>query len=277
MNKLLFVFLFISSISFSQSNIDVSFVKYLADTESYKECIFEVNSHDLSLCSVNVKDSIYYYKGWSEYSLKELDMSSKSLMEVSLKSKLYEKSRLFAAYSNAHLGNYNQSKLVLSNLESSSIVSFQIAGIALLERDFVHFETIMNIVDTNMYYLSAQSQNLYAYSKKLKNHKYKSPILAASLSTIVPGLGKIYAGKTGEGISSFITCLGLGFVACEQNRKNGFRDYRTLIASSLFSLFYVGNIWGSYFTVLISENEFDDEYKNKILFNLHIPLRTFFK
>jgi len=279
MNKLLIIFTCLSFTfcSFGQTKLDVLFVKHLAETESYKECIFEVDRGDFSLSSQNIKDSITFYKGWSQYSLKDLNESANTFLSISKKSSFYTQSHLFAAYNYAHIGKYSQAMLILDDLQKSSLVSFEKAGVSLLERDYETFYKNMKMVDTTKYYLSVQSHRLYKYSKVLESHKYKSPLLAAGLSTIIPGLGKIYAGKTGEGLSSFFACAGLGLVTLEQYNKNGIKDYRTIIASSLFSLFYIGNIWGSYFTVLITENEFDDEYKNKILFNIHIPLRTFFK
>lgn len=277
MNKLLIIiFLFVSSISIGQNTLDVKFIQYLSESESHHECITEVNSGNLSLYSQSVRDSILFYKGWSEYSLKRLENSANTLLKVSDKSLFFKQSRLFAAYNLTHIGEYTKALPILNKMDEADIVLFEKAGISLLQRNYKAFDNYMLKVDTNKYYLKTQSQKLFDFSTVMKAHRHKSPLLAAGLSTVVPGLGKIYAGKTGEGISSFIACAGLGFVTWEQNRKNGIDDYRTILSGALFSLFYIGNIWGSYFTVLITENEFDDEYKNKILFNIHIPLRTIF-
>lgn len=276
MKKLIIILIFFSLNSSGQSLFDIKFIKHLSDTEAYQECIIEAKKYDLKSLSSSLADSLLYYKGWSEYSLKKLDDSANSLLRVSINSSFYTKSRLFAAYNYSHLGMYSRALPILSDLPENDIVLFQKSGLSLLKRDFSDFDAYMSRVDTNKYFLKTQSLQLINCAEVLRNHSYKSPLLAASLSTLVPGLGKIYAGKTGDGISSFIGCSALGLVTWEQYRKNGFNDYRTILSAALFSLFYGGNIWGSYFTVLISENEFDDEYNNKILFNIHIPLRTIF-
>jgi len=96
------------------------------------------------------------------------------------------------------------------------------------------------------------------------------------MSSLIPGLGKIYAGKIGQGISSFLTCSMFALIGIEQYNKRGLSDYRTIIASSLFTIFYIGNIWGSYFSVLIAEKEYNNAINKNILFNIHIPLRNFY-
>ena len=276
MKKLIIILLFFNLHSSGQTFFDIKFIKHLSDTEAFQECIFEAKRYDFKFLSNSLADSLFYYKGWSEYSLKKLEDSANTLLKVSAKSSFYTKSRLFAAYNYSHIGMYSKVLPILNNLPENDIVLFQKAGLSLLQRDFGSFDTYIGRVDTKKYFLNNQSHQLLNCSKVLRNHNYKSPLLAASLSTLVPGLGKIYAGKIGDGISSFIGCSALGLVTWEQYRKNGFNDCRTILSAALFSLFYGGNIWGSYFTVLISENEFDDEYNNKILFNIHIPLRTVF-
>lgn len=282
-NFLLFIGLILYSLtSFSQKTLDIRFVKHLSDSESYKECIFEINSEDISLYKTPLRDSLLYYKAWSEYSIKDLESSALTFLKLSDSSIFYEQSRLFAAYNLSHIGEYKKAKDIYTDLlsvkqKNSSLINFEAAGSSLLQKDYDLFEKHMSKVDTNKYYLKAQSSLLYSYAKEMKEHKKKSPFLAASLSAVLPGLGKIYAGKTGEGIASMITVGGLGLVTWEQYRKNGIKDYKTIIAGAVFSLFYIGNIYGSYFSVVLTENEFNNAHTNKILFNIHIPLRTFYK
>ncbi|MEO6916521.1 MAG: hypothetical protein ABI151_13580, partial [Chitinophagaceae bacterium] len=99
---------------------------------------------------------------------------------------------------------------------------------------------------------------------------------AGVYSAILPGAGKFYAGKKKQGIAAFLPILSLGVVTYESYRKSGIKSARTLAFGSLFSLFYVGNIWGSVLSVKIKEKEFYREYDNKILFDLHIPLRNLY-
>jgi hypothetical protein len=277
------VILFYSLFSFSQNTLDVLFVKHLSDTESYKECIFEINkAADISSYRQTLRDSLLYYKAWSQYSLKLLDSSSETFLKLSDSSSFYSEASLFATYNLIHIGKYKKAIDLCDELSKSSkvnlsLLNLEAAGCSLLKRDYDDFEMYMSKVDQGRYYLKAQSSLLYSFSKELKEHKKKSPLLAAGLSTLLPGLGKIYAGKTGEGLASLFTVGGLGLVSWEQYRKNGINDYKTIIAGTITSLFYLANIYGSYFSVVLTENEFNNAYKNKILFNIHIPLRTFYK
>ena len=101
-------------------------------------------------------------------------------------------------------------------------------------------------------------------------------MLAGVYSAVLPGAGKFYAGRKKQGIASFLPILSLGAITYESYRKAGIKNARTLVFGSLFSVFYVGNIWGSVLAVKIKQKEFDREYDNKILFDMHIPLRNLY-
>lgn len=78
------------------------------------------------------------------------------------------------------------------------------------------------------------------------NAKHKSPALAAILSTIVPGTGKIYTGDWKDAIISIIT---VGFASFQTYRSfniKGFEKPRGYIYGTLAAGFYIGNIYGSY-------------------------------
>jgi TM2 domain-containing membrane protein YozV len=110
-----------------------------------------------------------------------------------------------------------------------------------------------------------------------KSHRPKSPVLAGIMSGIIPGSGKIYAGKTGAGIASFIGTAGFGFIAWENYRKLGISHAKTIIFGSIFAFNYVSNIYGSVISVKLIENEYKNAVHNQILFQLHVPLRNFFE
>lgn len=82
--------------------------------------------------------------------------------------------------------------------------------------------------------------------------KRKSPLLALTLSSIIPGSGQIYSGLTYDGINSFIINGLLGGTAAtawyyEINRDHDKRNYTLPIISTLaFSFFYITNLYNSY-------------------------------
>jgi TM2 domain-containing membrane protein YozV len=75
----------------------------------------------------------------------------------------------------------------------------------------------------------------------------KSPFLGGFLSVVVPGAGKIYAGRVFDGIVSLIVNASTGYSAYRAYR-NG-RGLEFYLYSSLFLIFYLGDVYGSYVAV----------------------------
>lgn len=88
------------------------------------------------------------------------------------------------------------------------------------------------------------------YSKEVKQaiseYSPKSPLLALSLSTIIPGSGKWYGGSFWSGFNSFIT---IGFEAygtywCYD--KYGIDNWRTISLGAITVISYITELYGSY-------------------------------
>lgn len=252
------------------------FIHHLIKSNDFKEALIELNYLDGKKSS----DSLYYLKGWSLYSLKQLTNSANNFKRVSKKSTFYHKSHFFAAYNYAHTQNYEDAKKVLSDIQLNSnlqqLKSFESSGIALLERDYELFESTRIKSELILPALQTEVINLDKLYTSLKNRKPKKMWLAGLMSAIIPGSGKMYAGKTGEGIASLLMVGSTGLVTWENHRKLGIKNFKTILFGSIFTIFYVGNIYGSVFSVKISNEEFNHEMDQKILFNIHIPLRNIF-
>jgi len=277
---LIFSFLF-PSIAFSQNNTagcDLPFINHLVNSGHYEEALFLLNSNGCS--AVMMSDSANYLKGWSLYSLKRLEASSQSLLKVSTASPYYLKSHFFAAYNLTHTGQYSQAAGVLDAMELGTgrdvaVRNFERAGINLLQGNIAAFDSFMDKTDTGFYEITKASDILRKISIDVRDHKKKSPVMAGIMSGIIPGSGKFYAGKKGGGISAFIATAGLGAVSWENYHKSGL-SFKTAVFSSAFAVAYVANIYGAVMSVRIMENEYKENVKNTVLFNLHIPLRTVF-
>ena len=89
------------------------------------------------------------------------------------------------------------------------------------------------------------------------NPPYKSPIKAAILSTIIPGLGKIYAEQYSDGITAAIATGVLGYLSYANFHAG--HKFRAWLFTALTTGFYAGNIYGSYAAAQI--------YNVKINFN----------
>lgn len=94
--------------------------------------------------------------------------------------------------------------------------------------------------------------------------KYKKPILAAGLSTVVPGLGKMYCGNIKDGIIALVFVGINSFQSYRYFEKKGIKSVGGWIFGSLGTGFYLGNIYGSYKAAIIKNKKTNDAYKSKI-------------
>ncbi len=110
-----------------------------------------------------------------------------------------------------------------------------------------------------------KSSNLYHFTKKTPENQYISPALAASLSTIIPGSGKIYAKRWKEGISSLLFVGLTGFQSYRGFHKSGIESAYGWIMGGLSFGFYMGNIYGSYKTASDFNKKLNEEYHNRVV------------
>ena len=289
MKKLIFVLLLLSCSNFvfaqyrqADSRRQLVFIRHWINIGEYEEAISVIDiSFKQESSDTAFQDSLNYLKAWCLYHLKELDSSAFYFDNVTASFPLYPKTVFFSAFNKSYEGRYDEaiSALKAYNPEDSNLIrlkNFELAGIHLLKRDFERFNSHSQRFDYRYYPIAREEKTLIEHYDELLAFKKKSPLLAGTLSALVPGLGKLYAGKMGEGISAFLVCTSLGLVAYENYRKDGLLDAKTLVFGGVFSAYYIGNIWGSVFTVKIKKQEFNDAVNQFILFDLHIPLRNVF-
>lgn len=85
------------------------------------------------------------------------------------------------------------------------------------------------------------SKSYNAYKKVLR----KSAFVAGTMSMVLPGTGKMYYGQRRQGWNFLFANAVLGIQAYESYRKAGIQSARFITFGSLFSLFYIGNIYGT--------------------------------
>jgi TM2 domain-containing membrane protein YozV len=89
---------------------------------------------------------------------------------------------------------------------------------------------------------------------------------AVLLSMLAPGMGKVYLGRKKEGINMLALNIATGSMFFESLFKKGILNVYTIPSAALFSVFYLGNIYGTYKSVNKHKN---DSYK-ELLFDLGI-------
>lgn len=228
-------------------------------------------------------DSLHYLRGMALYQLKQLLPGAEQLLQVSGKSTHFYASRFYAAYNLSYWGLPAVASGILTDVylpPQDSLLhrlrQLQLSGNALLQRNFAQFDQLSAQFPSPYYQLQHEEQNLLLACAKLKRVKQKSPAVAGMLSAVVPGLGKVYAGKPKQGIAAFLPVALMGAQAYENIRKRGINNGFSIFYTGLFSVFYIGNIWGSALSVHLTRQEQYHEIDQRILFDLHIPVRNIF-
>lgn len=100
----------------------------------------------------------------------------------------------------------------------------------------------------------------------------KSPWLAAGLSAVVPGLGRVYTGRWQDGLVSFLLVGIPSALAAQGFHEDGEASVRGWILASTAALFYAGNVYGSAVGAIVQrrdaeaalEAKVDDDYRRRL-------------
>ena len=252
---------------------DIDFVDYLIDNE------LKPDARALLFQDYHPSDTLTYLRGWTLYQLKELDTASGFLKAVPSTSPFYEKSLFYSTAVSAHLGDYSSpvGPLEAYSGRYSELKDVQLAGLALLRDDPAAYKQAaasFGYSDFTIADAEKKLNDIYVYRYETKA---KSPLLAAAASAVVPGLGKVYAGNLGEGIASFLLVGALGAITAEHWLKDGPQNWKTIVPGIMCAGLYIGNIYGSYMSVSIVNNDIRNAQNTTVLYNIHIPLRAVFK
>jgi len=91
----------------------------------------------------------------------------------------------------------------------------------------------------------ADSLNFSQLIFKVGSTPVKKPVIAALMSTIVPGSGKLYTGQVWDSVTTFIICAFSGWRAWEGFSETGLKSFDGWLFSAITAYFYLGNIYGS--------------------------------
>lgn len=165
----------------------------------------------------------------------------------------YFKSLFFSDISNQAKTEFFRSKYLNDNISdfyfNSEIASYlpennenqldrlKLFSRLLHEKNFTDSSALENTFPDSLH------ESLKKFYFRKNNPDYKSPVKAALLSSIMPGLGKIYADEVGDGITALLVTGLLTFLAYDN--FNADHEIRGWIFTGLAAYFYAGNIYGS--------------------------------
>ncbi|MDH5609827.1 MAG: TM2 domain-containing protein [Cyclobacteriaceae bacterium] len=260
---------------------DMAFLQHLKEISAYDEGLFLIGQLQENTFAPGRRDTLNFYKGKFNYYKKNLAVSIASFDQVSSLSPFWPEAFIVARFQQAYSGDHQQAydQLIRQDFDEaifSELKLFELAGIDLLNRDFDSYSKHAAQYAGNFHQLSASQKRLDDVAGLFATNKSKSPLLAGVLSTVLPGAGKFYLGRVGEGAMTLITTGIFGVQAWEGYQKDGINSARFIIFASLFSGTYIANIWGSVLGVKILRNEFNDQMNETILVTMHVPIRLLF-
>ncbi len=284
-NILILFFCILPNLLYSQEfsfDEELKLANHLINSNNNKEAIYHLEKILTKFDSnPGNSDTLNFLLGYAYYQQKEFAKSNNYLLKVSEKSASYNKARFTSIYNYLYTQQYSEADKTLDLFKpKSSLLSeyqaMQSAGLSLLKKKYDVYPELSKKFTYNHFSIQKEQNELDSYYKYLLDFKPKSMALAGLFSTVVPGTGKMYAGKVGEGMSAFLIVSILGAITAENYFKNGINDFKTITFGSLLSVFYLGNIYGSIVSVKVYREEFYKTYERKILVNIHIPLRNIF-
>lgn len=227
----------------------------------------------------SLRDSVHYLEGWSHYQLKAADSAAACFGRVGRTSLLGDKSFYYGIFNRIYGRHYAAADSLLAAdtvTRYEGLKNLDRAGIALLQKDLSAFETYADKFRKDDYTIASEQSDLLRIADTLRRYPHKSGFLAGAMSAVIPGSGKVYAGKTGQGIAAFLEIAALGLAAGEYYYKSGPESAGFIVFGSLFTFFYIGNIWGSTLAVRVNKADFYERIDNNIMVDLHLPLRRIF-
>jgi len=248
----------------------LEFANYLIKTHQADELLFFVQNYLAS----QPLDTIFFLKANAFFEKEKNDSAAFYFSKISEKSVHYFNSQMQAIllYANEHQIDLAENILNKTTARDSITIEIkktQQINVWLLKREFGQMKSYSQINQLN----EKQSRIYF----QLSTYKPKSKYIAALLSAIIPGAGKIYAGKTGEGVSAFFTIMPLATLTYEAITKAGMKNWRPYVYGAAFLTFYMGNIAGSMISIKATQHEFNHQMDNQILLDMRIPIRTFIK
>ena len=98
------------------------------------------------------------------------------------------------------------------------------------------------------------------YAEKGAHLPTRSPFLAGTLSTIVPGTGRLYTGRIGDALNSLLIIGVTGWQAYDGFHRDGLSSAKGWTLGTLCGIFYVGNIYGSVISARVYNRHVTDEF-----------------
>lgn len=259
---------------FGQFSKKYEFGNYLISSSNFSEVLNYPSIINLAQLSNEQSDSLNFLMGKAHFYDKSFDLAKSNFSSIT-ETSLYGPSQYYSTLSNLYLGNYGIPNSTFINLPNQSLNSLIRKGDFILLNNTDSAKSL--VIRKSDFLIQKHFNDLDNVIVSIENHKSKSAFLAGLMSAIIPGSGKFYSGKVGEGMASLLMVGILTASSIEQFNNGGFSNPQFYIMSLPAVFFYVGNIYGSYFSVKVSNIEFNEQIRDEVLFHLHIPFKSIYR
>ncbi|MCA0429859.1 MAG: hypothetical protein LCH32_05100 [Bacteroidetes bacterium] len=273
--RLILLFLFTTSLYgqyFDTISIEkkITFVNYLKQNKQHEDALYILNHFNSreqidSLILMEVKLLLELHR---EKLADSLLKSSLNLFSDS--SKLNCSYTLLQNHVNILISKLDDLKKpnYTTNLIHYETWRIQQLATAILKNDFGGFEEIFNSGKCTNPNTSMIEFSLYVQKTEMFRRRKKSGFLAGLFSTIIPGSGKIYAGKPHEALTSFVPVVFNLAQAGEGYYYKKFESPHLYVFGSIGTVFYASNIYGSFKAAKRKNAEFNNKVKNNIEYEI---------
>ena len=186
---------------------------------------------------------------------------------------LLDQSRYHIALSYSLMGRFEESTSLLysdfPSIKQNDVKQKMEQLIALNYIQQKKWNTAINFLDTLK---TNNSQNILIknFAEAGEQLPRKNKFLSGLFSTVIPGAGKVYSGRSWDGIFSFITIGLTGWQAYEGFREDGTHSIKGWILGSISSIFYLGNIYGSVVAAQIYNEQQEENLLNKLKLSINV-------
>lgn len=229
--KVFLVILFQCIITVCYSQINNAFVKHLDEHKLFQEELYYLNSldkHHVSQDSLNFLLAKFYLKQKND---------SLFFTHYKLSYALFNTDQKALRYIDYYFLKHNHIKQQqvwfneLSAMKDSS------------HSELNGFYNTLTLPENSSFQLN---NTLKSEIKKYNVLSKKNPVIAGCLSAAIPGLGKLYGQRPNSAVLTFFSHALFAAQSIESVKKLGIKNGYSIFSVSLFSMFYISNIYGSF-------------------------------
>lgn len=245
---------------------NLKFASYLYKKGYFREALLELHLQS-GTGKYQKEDSLQYYTGICFLGAQQKDTAIALLGSLNERSSFCNTGKMFASLLLAESMNYSKAFSLLETVNTSvprwsAALAYQKDALGLLEKR----DTVFESKDPEY------RRRLFGFRKTMMKYHRRSPVVGGLLSAIIPGLGKVYAGKPRHFPTALVPLSIMALQAYEGYNHKGLRSARFWVFGSAFTVFYLGNIYGSSIAVRVAKKEQYDLAKDQILVDMRFTL-----